>query len=109
MTWHGAEPPPNVNREAGKNGKPQLGHLPELTDLPVQRFRLFAAGEKSQVWPCGSGDDIIRVIHAQKKRGPKTAPEPVSTDPSSYASICGRPFSGQSMWKNFPRGLSVRS
>lgn len=30
MTWHGAEPPPNVNREAGKNGKPSRGTFPSL-------------------------------------------------------------------------------
>jgi hypothetical protein len=28
---------------------------------------------------------------------------------AAQASICGLVGSGQSMWKNFPRGLSVRS
>lgn len=49
-------------------------------------------------------------IPHERKKG-RTLVRPFSNQPveSRYASICGRPFSGQSMWKNLPRGLSVRS
>ena len=39
--------------------------------------------------------------------GGGTRPRPVR--PAYFISNCGRVGSGQSMWKNFPRGWSVRS
>jgi hypothetical protein len=36
-------------------------------------------------------------------------PDIMQTYGKTYAFNCGRPFSGQSTWKNWPRFLSVRS